>query len=262
MVLPMKITVYTVPDCKFSQAEKAYLTSKNLQFEEKNLEANRDFLTEMLDKSNNFAGTPVTEIVKDDGTSVILKGYTQSELEAALNGTPLTGAQPEEKPKEEVAAQPMPEPMPAPVAPAPATAPMTPSTSMGQQEPMTQTAEASMVPPLPVSPLNEPMAPQTPMSQPGTIAGTPQNPVAPSVDSPFQMPTAPSAPTMTDMTQTASPAPQQAPQPFEMPQSTQSPAAPAPFEMPTAPAAPQPQTGGADPQLNSVLDNLQQKANS
>jgi glutaredoxin len=69
----MKITIYTVSDCKFSQAEKEYLKSKSLAFEEKNLETNRDFLTEMLQKSNNFAGTPVTEIVKDDGTTMVIK---------------------------------------------------------------------------------------------------------------------------------------------------------------------------------------------
>lgn len=80
----MKITIYTINDCKFSQAEKQYLTSKNMQFEEKNLETNREYLTEMLNISNNFAGTPVTKIEKDDGTSVVLKGFTQSEFDTAL----------------------------------------------------------------------------------------------------------------------------------------------------------------------------------
>ena len=80
----MKITIYTINDCKFSQAEKQYLTSKNIQFEEKNLETNREYLTEMLNISNNFAGTPVTKIEKDDGTSVVLKGFTQSEFDTAL----------------------------------------------------------------------------------------------------------------------------------------------------------------------------------
>jgi glutaredoxin len=77
----MKITVYTVSDCQFSKAEKEYLQSHNLPYEEKNLEQNREWLTEMLAVSNNFAGTPVTKIEKDDGQIVVLKGFTQEEFD-------------------------------------------------------------------------------------------------------------------------------------------------------------------------------------
>ena len=80
----MKITVYTVSDCQFSKQEKEYLKSKNLQFEEKNLETNKDFLTEMLAVGDNFAGTPLTRIEKDDGQSVVLKGFTQEEFDVAF----------------------------------------------------------------------------------------------------------------------------------------------------------------------------------
>jgi glutaredoxin len=84
----MKITVYTISDCQFSKQEKEFLQKNNLPFEEKNLETNKDFLTEMLAVSNNFAGTPVTKIDKDDGTSVVLKGFTQAEFENELNIQP------------------------------------------------------------------------------------------------------------------------------------------------------------------------------
>lgn len=80
----MKITLYTVNDCQFSKQEKDYLTAHQLQFEEKNLEVNKEFLTEMLAISDNFAGTPVTKIEKDDGQSVVLKGFTQAEFDEAL----------------------------------------------------------------------------------------------------------------------------------------------------------------------------------
>lgn len=83
----MKITVYTINDCKFSQAEKEYLKKNNVEFEEKNLETNRDFLTEMLAVSNNFAGTPVTKIEKDSGEAIVLKGFTQEEFDKALGIT-------------------------------------------------------------------------------------------------------------------------------------------------------------------------------
>ena len=77
----MKITVYTVSDCQFSKQEKEYLQSHNLSYEEKNLEQNREWLTEMLAVSNNFAGTPVTKIEKDDGQIIVLKGFTKEEFD-------------------------------------------------------------------------------------------------------------------------------------------------------------------------------------
>ncbi len=80
----MKITVYTITDCQFSKQEKDYLASHNLQYEEKNLETNKEFLTEMLAVSNNFAGTPVTKIEKDDGQIVVLKGFTKEEFDKNL----------------------------------------------------------------------------------------------------------------------------------------------------------------------------------
>ncbi|MBI4974015.1 hypothetical protein HZC27_05375 [Candidatus Roizmanbacteria bacterium] len=83
----MKITLYTITDCPFSKQEKEYLSSHTLTFEEKNLETNREFLTEMLAVSNNFAGTPVTKVEKDDGQIAILKGFTKEEFDKLLGFT-------------------------------------------------------------------------------------------------------------------------------------------------------------------------------
>jgi glutaredoxin len=80
----MRITVYTVSDCQFSKAEKEYIQLHNLPYEEKNIEQNREWLTEMLTVSNNFAGTPVTKIEKNDGTIVVLKGFTKDEFDKEL----------------------------------------------------------------------------------------------------------------------------------------------------------------------------------
>jgi len=80
----MKITVYTIPDCQFSRQEKEYLASHTLMYDEKNLEANKEFLTEMLAISSNFAGTPVTKIEKDDGQITVLKGFTKEEFDREL----------------------------------------------------------------------------------------------------------------------------------------------------------------------------------
>jgi len=80
----MKITIYTVNNCKFSKAEKEYLQAHKQPFDEKNLETNKEFLTEMLTLSNNFAGTPVTKVEKDDGQISILKGFTKEEFDKAM----------------------------------------------------------------------------------------------------------------------------------------------------------------------------------
>lgn len=80
----MKITIYTITDCQFSKQEKEYLTANKLAFEEKNLETNKEFLSEMLTISNNFAGTPVTKIDKDDGQIAVLKGFTKGEFDKVL----------------------------------------------------------------------------------------------------------------------------------------------------------------------------------
>jgi len=127
----MKITIYTISDCQFSKQEKEYLTANKLTYEEKNLETNKEFLTEMLAVSNNFAGTPVTKIEKDDGQIVILKGFTLEEFNKTFNLGPTAPTQtpvgpPIESPKTEMPPiVPVPE---KPVVPSPVTEPVAPPT--------------------------------------------------------------------------------------------------------------------------------------
>lgn len=85
----MKITIYTIKDCAFSKQEKEYLNTNKLVFEEKDLETNKDFLTEMLAISNNFAGTPVTRVEKDDGSIAVLKGFTKGEFDTVFGFAPI-----------------------------------------------------------------------------------------------------------------------------------------------------------------------------
>jgi len=140
----MKITIYTVSDCQFSKAEKEYLQTHNLTYEEKNLEQNREWLTEMLAISNNFAGTPVTKIEKDDGQIVIVKGYNKDELDnilglsnqnvAVVNSTVNLPNQPPTTPP---SPQPSPPPPPPPQSPTPLQPPPpppTPSTTLPSSE--------------------------------------------------------------------------------------------------------------------------------
>ncbi|HEX7542702.1 MAG TPA: glutaredoxin domain-containing protein [Patescibacteria group bacterium] len=89
----MKITVYTIKDCAFSKQEKEYLNTNKLTYEEKDLETNKAFLTEMLAISNNFAGTPVTRVEKDDGSIAVLKGFTKEEFDTTFGFAPTSSVQ-------------------------------------------------------------------------------------------------------------------------------------------------------------------------
>lgn len=216
----MKITVYTVTDCQFSKQEKEYLTSHTLQFEEKNLETNKEWLTEMLAVSNNFAGTPVTKIEKDDGQIVVLKGFTKEEFDQALGfAAPTTPA--DASPSAPAVEPTSPTPAAAPTEPTPPPVQPTPSVNEPLPPPLNPTPAPMDVPPAPAAPApTMPSIPDMPATtgEAGVITQTP--PVA----------EPPVVSTMPDM-----------------------PAAP---QTPGEPAAP------ANPQLDSLLNSLQAKANA
>jgi len=157
----MKITLYTITDCQFSKQEKEYLSSHTLVFEEKNLETNRDFLTEMLTLSNNFAGTPVTKIEKDDGQIVVLKGFTKEEFDKTLGF--MTSVAPAPTPTSEMQTA-------NPTTTDPATPPSVPTPNINIP-----------VPAMPMSPVSPPVQEQTqpPVPQPAQQTAQPQTPVAP-----------------------------------------------------------------------------------
>ncbi len=83
----MKVTIYTLTTCPHCRDEKEYLTKKGVAYEEKNVETNRENLAEMLQVGNNFAGTPVTKIEKDDGSVVVLKGFSAEEFDKELGAS-------------------------------------------------------------------------------------------------------------------------------------------------------------------------------
>lgn len=179
----MKITIYTINDCAFSKQEKDFLIANKLAFEEKNLETNKEFLTEMLAVSNNFAGTPVTKIEKDDGQIVVLKGFTLDEFNKTLNLTP---APTTTTPKVEETHVDMQAPV-APIFPQvndtlpPLDIPAPVMPSITPQPPVTPAPVIPVEPPnppvvvpeIPVMPPTEPVAPVQP-----TIPTTPPAPVA------------------------------------------------------------------------------------
>jgi len=146
----MKVIIYTASSCPFSREEKEYLQSRNIAFEEKNVEENRDYLAELLTVSHNFAGTPVTRIEKDDGQVVVLKGFTRQEFEDVL----APAASPVE-PELATLTTPTPTPPPA-TTPAPTDAPPTPPQV---EEPQPEPAAPPPPEPQPPTPHEEPLVP-------------------------------------------------------------------------------------------------------
>jgi glutaredoxin len=185
----MKITVYTITDCPFCKQEKEFLTAQGLQFEEKNVQENRQFLTEMLDVSDKFAGVPFTLVEKDSGEKIGLKGFTQSEFEAALGLTAAAPAAPAAMSAAPVdmpaapapsVADPMPAPAPAdPMTVAPAAPVDMPTTSTTTSMPDAAPNMPSMpgideAPAAPVAPAPVTAAPNMPSAAP--VEPAPANP--------------------------------------------------------------------------------------
>jgi glutaredoxin len=232
----MKITIYTITDCQFSKQEKEYLQSHNLQFEEKNLETNREFLTEMLAISNNFAGTPVTKLVKDDGSNIVLKGFTKDEFDKELGFASVAAA-------------------PAPTVGAPAADMSAPAPPPEPPPTVTPEPAQPVTPPAPVEPAHEepPAMPTTPpMPEPGTPPTV--EPEAPHVDMSATTPTEPTP--VEPMTPPEMPAPTSTPEPTtptqpEIPQES-------PTQQPPAPA----QAAQAPGPLDAILTSLQTKSGS
>ncbi len=239
----MKITIYTVNDCVFSKQEKDYLTAKGIQFEEKNLETNRAWLDEMLSVSNNFAGTPVTKIDKDNGQSVVLKGFTEAEFTKELEQAPAAGMHADGAVTSDMPATPPPVEPPANPEPITPVEP-TPTVHEMPQQPETPVSTMSDQPtPPPVEPPANP--------EPPTM---PEPPMTPSVEEPkVETPTnmasmAPEPPASTPMPPMA---------PTEPPMAEPTPPTP-PATEPTMPPA----TQTTNPALSSILNQLENRTDT
>ncbi len=228
----MKITIYTISDCYFSKQEKEYLNSHNFPFEERNLEENRDYLTEMLTISNNFAGTPVTKIEKDDGQIVVLKGFTKEEFDKTLDVSTPTVVEPKE-PQISVSVQ----------------APSVPSVT---QEPSSPPVIEPVLPKVEqVAPMPQTAAPPAPQADLSSIAA--QIEQLKKLQESLAAQTAAAAPQPAPVTQSYQPpAPQQV--------QTQAPPVPVvPAQQPVQQAA---QPANVDDSLAAILAELQTKINS
>lgn len=115
------ITIYTIPTCPFCQAEKDYLKSKGLEYQEKNVEADETALKEMLSLSDNFAGVPVTVLENQKAEKAVVRGFTEKDFSEELGRMQIIqieSALPKENPTPQAPTAPAVEPtVPTPPAP-------------------------------------------------------------------------------------------------------------------------------------------------
>lgn len=74
-----KVTIYTTPTCVYCKMTKAFFKENNVQYEERDVSADRAAADEMIKKSNQM-GVPVIDI---DGQ--ILVGFDKEGLSRLLN---------------------------------------------------------------------------------------------------------------------------------------------------------------------------------
>jgi glutaredoxin 3 len=73
-----QVTIYSADWCAFCHAAKDYLSKKEVKFEEKNVEQNREYAMESVKKSGQM-GIPVLDI---DGEIIV--GFDRPRIDAAL----------------------------------------------------------------------------------------------------------------------------------------------------------------------------------
>ncbi|PJE61480.1 hypothetical protein COU87_04285 [Candidatus Roizmanbacteria bacterium CG10_big_fil_rev_8_21_14_0_10_39_12] len=263
----MKVTIYTINDCKFSQVEKEYLKKNNIPFEEKNLETNREYLTEMLSVSDNFAGTPVTKVEKDGGETLILKGFTEEEFAKALNITVVGVAVPQAPQSEAMESTTTPTPQETHV-PSSADPEKTTEPTEKPAETMDMTIESLSGPAVSTESTTSPTPPQpAPMNEPS------QSPITPTISTaPISSPNPPVSQTQQESAspinpledqevgpislETLSPTPSEKESTAPQADTSSMGAAPAP-QPPVVVTPPQEEKPKSNEALDSVLQNLQ-----
>lgn len=79
-----KITIYSTPTCPYCNLLKAYLKEHNIEFEDKNVAADKEAAQTMVEKSGQM-GVPVSAITIDDGQEEIVVGFDKTRINELLN---------------------------------------------------------------------------------------------------------------------------------------------------------------------------------
>lgn len=232
----MNAIIYTLHDCPFCAAAKKYFTDHGIPFQEKDVEADKGNLEEMLQKSKDFEGVPFAEVTTDAGV-ITLRGFTQAEWDEKLGGkTPVTSQPP-------VASSTVSPAEAAPVVTAPTDENIPPVPAVSPATPMIQT------PVMPTTPAAETVMP-APLATPAMpepidapIAVAPEAVVAEAPEVPMEE-TVPVAPA------------EVAPEPIESPSAPVTPpVAEVPMAVPAQSAA-APSNPGEDAELEEILKGL------
>lgn len=78
-----KVKIYTTTTCPYCHAEKNYLKSRNIEFEEVLVDKDPEEIPQMLHVCGSM-GVPCTHITKDDGTEQIILGFNKAQINSAL----------------------------------------------------------------------------------------------------------------------------------------------------------------------------------
>ena len=78
------ITIYTTNTCGYCGMVKKWLGTKDLSYDEVNLDTNPERAQEAIDLSGQMA-VPVTVITKDDDSKEVVVGYNIAKLAPAVS---------------------------------------------------------------------------------------------------------------------------------------------------------------------------------
>lgn len=81
--MPKNITIFTTNTCAYCVMVKKWLASKNMTYEEVNLDEHPERQKEAFELSGQLA-VPVTVITKDDDSKEVVVGYNLAKLAPAV----------------------------------------------------------------------------------------------------------------------------------------------------------------------------------
>lgn len=82
--MPKKITMYTTTTCAYCVMVKKWLTSKNLTYDEINLDQNPEHRAEAIRISGGMT-VPVTVVTKSDDSQDVIVGWNLAKLAPAVS---------------------------------------------------------------------------------------------------------------------------------------------------------------------------------